>query len=162
MAENSPRLSFLLTALDAKGMTKADLARMMGVTPQNIFTYLKRDDMKLSFAQEIFHKMGYTLSFRLEAEDAPSRDVQIDLEGLVGKDGLTRLAFLRVAMGRYGITRKALAEKLDIGYSGVNRWFAVDDISISYLYEIAEIYNLKVKIKAQLIKEKDSDTMEFA
>ena len=161
MAENNPRLSFLLTALDAKGMTKADLARMMGVTPQNIFTYLKRDDMKLSFAQEIFHKMGYTLSFRLEAEDAPSRDVQIDLENLVGKDGLTRLAFLRVAMGRYGITRKDLAEKLDIGYSGVNRWFAVDDISISYIYEIANLYGLKVKIKASVLREEKPSDLEL-
>ena len=29
-----------------------------------------------------------------------------------------------------------------------NRWFAVDDIAISYLYEIAQLYGLQVKIKA--------------
>ncbi len=43
-----------------------------------------------------------------------------------------RLAFLRVAMGQYGIQRKTLAEQLGIGYTGLNRWFKVDDIAISY------------------------------
>jgi len=43
--------------------------------------------------------------------------------------------------------RKDLASKLGIGYTGVNRWFKVDDIAISYIYRIAELYGLEVKVK---------------
>ena len=161
MAETEKRLQFLLSLMESKGVSKHELARMMGVSPQNIFTYLKRDDMKLSYAQEIAEKLGYDLSFRIEDEFAWKRDIVLDIESLVGKDGLQRLAFLRVAMGRYGIERKALAEKLGIGYTGVNRWFKVDDMAISYIYKIAEIYGLKVKIKAVVRRDSAPTEVEF-
>ena len=153
MAESEKRLQFLLSLMELRGVSKHELARMMGVSPQNIFTYFKRDDMKLSYAQEMASRLGYDLSYRLEKEGTESRDVVLDIEGLVGKDGLQRLACLRVAMSQYGIERKKLAEQLELNYTGVNRWFKVDDIAISYLYKIAELYGLKVKIKATLKKE---------
>ncbi len=59
--------------------------------------------------------------------------------------GTDRLAFLRIALKKYGISRKDLAEKLGLNYTGVNRWFHVDDIAISYIFDIAELYGLKVK-----------------
>lgn len=143
-------------------MGKHELARMMGVSPQNIFTYFKRDDMKLSYAQEIAAKLGYDLSFRLEGEDAPHRNVIVDIEGLVGKGGLLRLAFLRVAMSQYGIERKKLAEQLVLNYTGVNRWFRVDDIAVSYIYGIAELYGLKVRIKAALRRDTPPGNIELS
>ncbi len=161
MAESEKRLQFLLSLLELRGVSKHELARMMGVSPQNIFTYFKRDDMKLSYAQEMASRLGYDLSYRLEKEETESRDVVLDIEGLVGKDGLQRLAFLRVAMSQYGIERKKLAEQLGLNYTGVNRWFKVDDIAISYLYKIAELYGLKVKIKATLKKDKTPDEIEL-
>ena len=119
----------------------------MGVSAQNIFTYFQRDDMKLSYAQEIASRLGCSVRFMLEKEDASSASATLlDLESLVSGKGLARLAFLRVAMGQYGIERKDLASKLGIGYTGVNRWFKVDDISISYIYRIAELYGLDVKV----------------
>ena len=153
MAESEKRLQFLLSLMQIRRVSKHELARIMGVSPQNIFVYFKRDDMKLSVAQEMASRLGYDLSYRLVKEDGPARDVVLDIEGLVGKDGLQRLAFLRVAMSQYGIERKALAEKLDLNYTGVNRWFKVDDIALSYLYKIAELYGLKVKIKASILRE---------
>ena len=119
----------------------------MGVSAQNIFTYFQRDDMKLSYAQEIASRLGFKLGFTLEKEGAPSSSATLmDIESLVNANGLSRLAFLRVAMGQYGIERKDLASKLGIGYTGVNRWFKVDDIAISYIYRIAELYGLEVKV----------------
>lgn len=161
MAESEKRLQFLLSLMELRGVSKHEVARMMGVSPQNIFTYFKRDDMKLSYAQEMASRLGYDLSYRLEKEGTESRDVVLDIEGLVGKDGLQRLAFLRVAMSQYGIERKKLAEQLELNYTGVNRWFKVDDIAISYLYKIAELYGLTVKIKA-VIQKKDSGVMELS
>ena len=161
MAESEKRLQFLLSLMEVRGVSKHELARIMGVSPQNIFTYFKRDDMKLSYAQEVAAKLGYDLSIRLESENAPQRNVIVDIEGLVGKDGLQRLAFLRIAMSQYGIERKALAEQLELNYTGVNRWFKVDDIAISYIYKIAELYGLKVKIKAVVRRDSVPDELEF-
>ena len=162
MAESEKRLQFLLSLMEIRKVSKHELARIMGVSPQNIFTYFKRDDMKLSYAQEMASRLGYDLSYRLEREGTESRDVVLDIEGLVGKDGLQRLAFLRVAMSQYGIERKRLAEQLGLNYVGVNRWFKVDDRAISYLYKIAELYGLKVKIKASLKKDQALDEIVLA
>ena len=161
MAESEQRLQFLLSLMEVRGVSKHGLARIMGVSPQNIFTYFKRDDMKLSVAQEMASRLGYDLSYRLEKEDG-MRDVVTDIEGLVGKDGIQRLAFLRVAMKQYGIERKKLAEQLGLNYTGVNRWFKVDDIAISYLYKIAELYGLKLKIKGKLKKDVVPDSIDFS
>ena len=162
MAESEKKLQFLLSLMESKGVGKHELARMMGVTPQNVFTYFKRDDMKLSYAQEVAEKLGYDLSIRLESENTPQRNVIVDIEGLVGKDGLQRLAFLRIAMSQYGIERKKLAEQLELNYTGVNRWFKVDDIAISYIYKIADLYGLKVKIKASVQTNRQPDQIELS
>ena len=135
----------------ATGTNKSQLAKIMGVSAQNIFTYFQRDDMKLSYAQEIASRFGCSVQFMLEKADASSASAALlDLESLVNGTGLARLAFLRVAMGQYGIERKDLASKLGIGYTGVNRWFKVDDIAISYIYRIAELYGLEVKVKVSV------------
>jgi len=148
MAESEKKLQFLLSLLEYKGVAKRELARMLGMTPQSIFTYFKRDDMKLSFAQTVASKLGYELVFRLEKADAQLQSGALEIEAPAGDGGLSRLSFLRVALQQYGISRKELAEKLELHYMGVNRWFKVDDIAISYLYEIAQLYGLQVKVKA--------------
>ena len=35
-----------------------------------------------------------------------------------------------------------------LNLAGVNRWFHVDDIAILYIFKIAELYGLKVRITA--------------
>ena len=72
MAESEKRLQFLLSLMEVRGVSKHELARIMGVSPQNIFTYFKRDDMKLSVAQEMASRLGYDLSYRLEKDGAMS------------------------------------------------------------------------------------------
>ena len=144
---DNKNLQFLHSLLETTGVSKAGLAGMMGCSTQNLFTYFKRDDMRLSQAQEIASLLGYTLSFSLEKEGNSTSKVVLEIEPLVGSGGLKRLAFLRIAMGLYGIERKNMAEQLGISYNGVNRWFKVDDISISYIFKIAALYDLKVKVK---------------
>ena len=134
-------LQFLESLLASIDMSKPELAHLMGMSPQNIFTYFQRDDMRLSFAQRVADRLGYELSFSLDMETpSPICIVEIELP-----QGVDRLAFLRIALKKYGITRKGLAEKLGLNYTGVNRWFRVDDISISYIFKIAELYDLKVR-----------------
>lgn len=68
MPENEKRLQFLSNLLIMTNTSKHELARVMGVSAQNIFTYFQRDDMKLSYAQEVASRLGYTLTFSLEGK----------------------------------------------------------------------------------------------
>ena len=101
--------------------------------------------MRLSVAQAAAAELGCDLTFALEREEASTSPLVLDIESLVGQNGLTRLAFLRVAFSMYGISRKDVAEKLGLNYTGVNRWFRVDDIAINYIFKIADCYGLKVR-----------------
>jgi len=154
MAVQSKNLKFLVALLANAEMTKVDLAKMMGKSPQNIFKYFKLDDMKLSFAQEIAAKMGYDLCFRLEAENRPLEKVTIEVEDLIKSTpgaqlSVRRMSFLRVAMSVYDMDRRTIADKLELAPAAVTRWFAVDDIYISYIFRIAEIYGLHVSVRAE-------------
>lgn len=149
MPENEKRLQFLVKLLSMTNTSKHELARIMGVSAQNIFTYFQRDDMKLSYAQEIASRLGYTLTFSLEGDKKKSAEILHGLDEILRDGQLGRLAFLQVALKLNGIERKDLAQKLELFYTGVNRWFKVDDIAISYLFRIAEIYGLKLGISVK-------------
>lgn len=150
-------LKFLVALLEANSMTKVELARIMGKSPQNIFKYFQLDDMKLSFAQEIADKMGYQLSFRLDSPDKPQENVSIEVEQLIKSTpgaqlSVKRMSFLRLAMSIYDMDRKTIADKLGLAPAAVTRWFAVDDIYVSYIFKIAETYGLHVSVKADVKK----------
>lgn len=145
MAEEQKKLQFLDDILAKTGTSKHELARMMGNSYQNICVYFQRDDMKLSCAQSICKLFGYTIAYSFEQKGQNiKKGVQQTVAQMYGCEG-KRLEFLIVAMKVYGITSKDIAEKLGLNYTGVNRWFQVDDLAISYLYEIAECYGLKVR-----------------
>lgn len=155
MPENEKRLQFLLDMLTATGVSKRELARRMEMSYQNMFVYFQRDDMKMSQAEVMASKLGYELNFSLNGSKRKQKTDKLvmELEGIVGEDAkLQRLAFLQIAMKLNGIERKKLAQQLELNYTGVNRWFKVDDISISYLYKIAELYNLNLVIKPVKVK----------
>lgn len=155
MPENEKRLQFLLDMLTEAGVSKRELARRMEMSYQNMFVYFQRDDMKMSQAEAMASKLGYELSFSLNGRKRKQKadKLVMELEGIVGDNAkLQRLAFLQIAMKLNGIERKTLAQQLDLNYTGVNRWFKVDDISISYLYQIAELYNLTLSIKPVKVK----------
>lgn len=148
MPENEKRLQFLSNLLIMTNTSKHELARVMGVSAQNIFTYFQRDDMKLSYAQEVASRLGYTLTFSLEGKKEAKGILQ-GLDELLRDGQIGRLAFLQIAMKLNGIERKELAQRLDLFYTGVNRWFKVDDIAISYLFKIAELYGLKLGVSVK-------------
>ena len=155
MPENEKRLQFLLDMLKETGVSKRELARRMEMSYQNMFVYFQRDDMKMSQAEAMASKLGYELTFSLNGNKRKQKTDKLvmELEGIVGDDAkLQRLAFLQIAMKLNGIERKTLAQQLELNYTGVNRWFKVDDISISYLYQIAELYNLTLSIKPVKVK----------
>lgn len=141
------RLQFLYEIREKLHVRPHKFAHTVGKSPQNIHTTLKRDDMDLSKAQEWAGKFGFTLSFRFAASDTQVQETKnvVKLINQIYKNkSITRLGFLQIAFNAFGIDRQELANQLGIHYSTVNRWFKVDDIKISYLYKITELYNLEL------------------
>ena len=54
-------------------------------------------------------------------------------------------------MARTGITKRAVADKLGVEYNTVRNWFIVDDVYVSYIFGIADIFGFRVcfRIKPQ-------------
>ncbi len=152
MRKSVKRLQFLEVMLKSCGKTKIELAEMMGVSPQNIHVYFKRDDMKLSTAQKMAECLGYNLVFSFQGKSEQASKMILDIEPMKGPNGVIRLTFLQIAMSVYQIDKRELSEKLGISYTGVLRWFKVDDISLSYIFQIAELYELDVRVRADKIK----------
>ena len=69
MVVKNKNLHFLESLLASIDMSKPELAHLMRMSPQNIFAYFKRDDMRLSFAQEVVDRLGFELRFSLGKED---------------------------------------------------------------------------------------------
>lgn len=157
MEENAKRLDFLTKLMSIHSIGRPELAKLMETTPQNIFTYFKRDDMKLSYAMEIAKALGYTMSFSMDTEDVASKDVVYDLSLLVGNGSVKKLTFLRVALAMNGIESKDVAEKLGLNYTGVNKWFKVDDIALSYVFSIADAYGFKFHITVKPNKKRGKE-----
>lgn len=146
MYHNDKRLGFLLSLMDVLGISKIRLAEMMGVSSQSIFSVFRRDDMKLSRVEEILDRMGFEASVRLERKGDNMKEIICGIENLLHKDELRRLTFLKIAFKKYGIEKDDVAQKMDFNVAGVFRWFRVDDILISHLYEIARMYDLELVV----------------
>ena len=67
----------------------------------------------------------------------------------------TRLAFLWVAMGRYGFNRKSLSEKMGVPYVTVKYWAKMDNCTIKNIYAVAAALDAEVHIK--IIKKSDTE-----
>ena len=70
----------------------------------------------------------------------------MDIESLVNANGLSCLAFLRVAMQPIRDSKKRPRGEVRAELHGREPLVQVDDISISYIYRIAELYGLDVKV----------------
>lgn len=147
---NNPknRLWFFTDLLKA-GLSQKELAKVFNVSPQNLNASLKRDDMKLSLIEKRLGDLGYTFSFSLRLTDKPERkyaEMGRLLDYYYGRKRGARLENLKLFQIAYGITNKNLAEPVRMNQTGVNRWFKVDDISISYLYIIAQHFDAELEI----------------
>lgn len=152
MEETQKNLQFFVDFIASQGLTKKEAARLMGVTPQNLHSSLKKDTMKLSKVQDFIESRGYVMNLSLDRGLERRGSAWVEIQGLIKSNPdmpikLRRLSFLDVALKRYGIEKKDLARRLDMSYNGVLRWGVCDDISIEYIFRIAELYGFEVTIR---------------
>ena len=145
-----PRLKFLRDFMNTCGDSAADIARVIGLTRAGISHWFIHDDCKLSYCETYINNRGYELSIELKtATVSPDGMVSINIvkDPLAQEEtGCRRVRFLQTALAKQGISKVRVAKDLGMKANSVRHWFAVDDIYVSYIFKIAELYGLKVSI----------------
>jgi len=146
---NLKYLKFVNAFLKQIGLTEKTAAEKAGIVRQTIYHWFGKDDAMLSSIENLINACGYKLVFSLEKKSHEVGDaiLTINQKEVPATENDKRLDFLAKALDRYGIQRREAAEKLGLGYTALYYWFRNDDVFVSYIYKIAELYDLKVNIK---------------
>ena len=144
-------LRFLVDFMREASLTTGGVAEVMGLTRQAVYHWLAKDDMKMSQVLRLFELCGYSISFALEKESPPSALPVTVTMNVIRPLPPGRLSFLRDALELNSITKDRLAAELNLGRATVYNWFKVDDCLISYIYRVASVTGLRLKIHIQPI-----------
>jgi len=141
-------LRFLLDFMRATGHNTASLCKMSNMPPQALRVQLKRDDMKISKAKELIKNAGYKLDIKLymQSQEADS-DYIVTLPKAIRKNDDKNLAFLDEFFSMVGESQYEIGKKMGITQGAVFSWFKTDDIMISYIVKIKEIYKAKLEFR---------------
>lgn len=147
-------LGFLEDLMAYTKTTKADLARGLGTSWQNIQHKFLMGDMKMSKAEEIVGLMGYTVRFVLDdgAHVVKDGTVQKNIGGLLLQindlmSESKRLEPLAVFLRLHGKSIKQVASDIGVTPGSLSKYFHDDDMYLSRLFWIADAYGWKVQVK---------------
>lgn len=158
-------LRFITDLLDALGHTPhsyANLTDNPSSTSTSLRIFLHRDDIKVSKAKTIVDTLGYMLIIRLydrlpEIAASPDRNYVVKIpkeidQATQGNSKYPNLGFLDDYMKRHKLSRRGLAEKLQLSPGAVFTWFKQDDIAVSYLNKIKDTFDavLEFNIRKKL------------
>ena len=171
-------LRFLLDIFSATGHTPQTFGRLTH-NPNSTSTSLRRqlhqDDMRVLKAKQVLTILGYQLEFEIKERTSLRQvdpryklvvpdDLRRNLERgyIEEKDRNKNLTFLLEFMARNNLSKYKLAQAVGLFPATVTQWFDTDDVSISYLFKIGEIYDAEIifivskmpkqKVKANKIK----------
>ncbi len=154
LSEDAPNknLKFLSEFMRQLGLTMEDLAEAGGVRTNSARNWFLVDNMNLAKVMKVAEHFGYELIISYDTPepqigrtrlviDEPPAPPSLDV------DLTRRLAFIRVAMYKTGVTNDLLAKKLGYIRGAVQKFFQTDDTSISNIYKIAEAFDWTVNIR---------------
>lgn len=153
------RLYFLEHIIKSQKLTWEKVAKKCGVSQQSISWMIISDDTKLSRIKEIMKALGSSISIEyaqkkveLERENGQRVEVRGNLylheyiEPIV-EDALDKnknLYFLARFLADEHISVLDFSKKIGKPKQYIKRYFEKDDMRISTIYEIAEVYDLKI------------------
>lgn len=123
-------------------------------TATSLRLQLHKDDMKLSKASEIFANLGYELDVHFEEKKQDKlRMKRFENDGYIVtlpvinvqyKCKYQRLGFLEAFMHAKHLPFREFAKSIGLSAGAVAAWFHADDVRISHLMRIKEVYDLKI------------------
>lgn len=147
-------LGFLEELMACTNTTKADLARGLNTSWQNIQDKFNLGDVKISKAEELAGVMGYKVRFVLDDGSHTIKDgsvqknvggLLLQINDLVPQAG--RMEPLRLFLRLHGKSMKQVAQDIGVSSGTVMKYFRDDDAYISRLFWIADAYGWKVQVQ---------------
>ena len=165
-------LRFLLDFFTATGLTPYSYSKLTDnptSTAQALRMQLKKDDMKLSRAKLIVSIVGYKLDVEFKDKtsaiaETPGYTIILpdhlreNLErGALKKESRNKnLTFLKEFLARNNISSRNLAQRIGMSAGAVETWFSTDDVAISYLYRIKDVFQAEIFF---VVSKRDDDTV---
>ncbi len=151
-------LKFLLDFFRYIDKTPEDYGRIGKSSAQSLREQLRKDDMKISKAEEVIRTFGYKLEIQFSSRETTEPKAVVDENYIVDlpeKDNsklnsrykLERLSFLEEIMVENKISQRKLSEILEYSYGAVQAWLRTDDMPLSVVNLIKDKFNLKIKFK---------------
>lgn len=151
-------LKFLIDLFNALGETPSSYAQKTS-NPESASTGLRNqlnaDDMKLSKAKAIVDTLGYTLNVRLvpklQPEIVENEDTSyivrlpVEIKRRQIQSKYENLDFLEEFVSSRNISKRELANKLNMSPGAIFTWFKTDDIAISYLSKIKDAFDVNLE-----------------
>lgn len=163
----SDRLAFLEDFMRFHNIDTAEMAEILEITRPACYHILqKAKDTTLSYIEKILAARGFVMDLFLtrEIEEVTqSSKIPIDVSNYVTLPGEfykpNRLAFLEIALKRYGIKHIELAEMMNMNISSITKTFQRDDLTMSRLHQFCDAANMTLFIKIRPEKEGDIPTI---
>lgn len=143
-------LQFLEDFLRKVGVSPTNAGALIGQSPVAVTSWFRVDDVHIAKVYKLIEACGYELRISLFKEAGQRGKAWVRIDKLVENNdnaGVKRLAFLQLALAENGISKVQLARDLGMAPASVQRWFTIDDVFVSYIYKIADMYGLKVNIE---------------
>jgi hypothetical protein len=165
-AENRPvkvefrRLQFLLDFMNVAGLNPVDVARILKTSVPTVRHWLKEnvDDTKLSYVYRIAAYTGFKFDLLLTRSGKEGTGaIPVNIDDYIQLPGEQyrpkTMSFLTLALRRYGLTKKDVAEATGLSYSSIAYFFSSDDISISRILDIANSMDFCIRYSFTRIDE---------
>ena len=141
-------LEFLMAVLQEIGENITTASAKLGIARQSLNHWFKIDNCMLSNVHKLVEAYGYEVTFTLVKRKPIGLTMTIDRA-----KGIRRLDFLRDASRRYNISKREMAETLNMSQSTIFHWFDIDDCYIKHIRSIAAAHDLMLLVE---IKKKES------
>lgn len=143
-------LKFFVEFMRQLGLGMGDVAEAAHSGEAAVRHWFLKDTINLKKLMDVAEYYGYDLiiSYDIPAPEIDRTNLTIEApdRGYSSVDMSRRLSFIRAAMARAGVTVNQLVEKLGVTRDTAQRFFRADNISIDYIYRIAEAFDWKVNI----------------
>lgn len=146
------------------GINTNEAARILGITGPTVRHWFLEnvDDTKLSYVYRIAEHTGYKFDLLLTRSGSEGTGaIAVDIDDFIHLPGDNYkpkvMSFLTIAMRRYGINKRQLAQATGLSVSSITYFYSTDDISISRIIDIANRLDFCVKYSFTKIEEPELD-----
>ena len=147
MKNKIKRITFFINFIDSFGMTRAEFFRSISMNRNTYINWLNADDISLRKIFDICTRVKYRCSIYLEPKNEEEAEKYrkrcLRVNNYLAEYS-KRTDFLKDFLDIEKLTQKSLCDAIGASRSRVTTWFDVDSVSLSKIFEIAQVFDRNV------------------